>query len=118
MSAKHQAPRAASFVNGKRRFTEENTCSTNTESKVLEKVLKAINDLKSDICFIKKHFMGLDHMKENSAPAPKQFGQRFHENSNNRKTGFAGVACQRTTYEPRSLVNRPLTSVDTSESDG
>ena len=30
------APRAESFVNGKLRFTEEETCSTNTESKVLE----------------------------------------------------------------------------------
>jgi hypothetical protein len=111
------APRAASFVNGKRRFTEEERCSTNTESKVLENILKAINDLKSEIGFIKKKFMGQDHMKENSAPAPKWFGQRGPEN-NPRKTGFAGVACQRTTYEPRSLVNRPLTSNDTSESDG
>jgi hypothetical protein len=41
------APRAASFVNGKRRFTEEETCSTNTESKKFEKILKAINDLSS-----------------------------------------------------------------------
>ena len=113
------APRAASFVSGKRRFTEEETCSTDTESKVLEKILKAFNDLKSDIGFIKKHFMGLDHMKESSAPAPKRFGQRGPENSNHPcKTGFAGVACQRTTYEPRSLVKRPLTSIDTSESDG
>ncbi len=62
------ATRAESFVNDKRRFTEEETCSTNTESKVLEKILIAINNLKSDIGFIKKHFMGIDHMKENSAP--------------------------------------------------
>jgi hypothetical protein len=109
------APRSATFVNGKRRFTEEETCSTNTESKVLEKILKAINDLKSDIGFNKKQFMGQDHMKENSVPAPKLFGQRSPEN-NSRKTGFAGVACQRTTYEPRSLVNRPLTSIDAFES--
>jgi hypothetical protein len=111
------APRAASFGNGKCRFTEEGTWSTHMESKVLEKFLKAINDLKSDIGFIKKHFMGQDHMKENSTPAPKQFGQRGPAN-NPRKTGFAGVACQRTTYEPRSLVNRPLTSIDAFESDG
>jgi hypothetical protein len=36
------APRAASYGNGKRRFTEEGTYSTSTESKVLEKLLKAI----------------------------------------------------------------------------
>jgi hypothetical protein len=111
------APRAASFVNGKRRFTEEEACSSNMESKVLEKILKEINDLKSDIGFIKKHFMGQDHMKENSAPAPKRFGQRGPEN-NPCKTGFAGVACQRTTYAPRSVVNRPLTCIDAFESDG
>jgi hypothetical protein len=58
------APRVASFVNGKRRFIDEETCSTNTESEVLEKILEAINDRKSDIGFIKKHFMGLDHMKK------------------------------------------------------
>ncbi len=63
--------------------------------------------------------MRLDHVKENSAPAPKRFGHWGPENSNNpRKTGFAGVACQRTTYEPRSLVNSSLTSIDTSESNG
>jgi hypothetical protein len=43
--------------------------------KVLEKI-KAINDLKSEIGFIKKHFMGQDHMKENSAPCLQRFGQR------------------------------------------
>ncbi len=46
------APRVAPFENGKRRFTEEETGSTNTESKVLDKTLKAINDPKSDIGFI------------------------------------------------------------------
>ncbi len=56
-------------------------------------------------------------MKGSSAPAPKLFGQRGPEN-NPRKTGFAGVACLRTTYEPRSLVNGPLTSIDTFECDG
>ncbi len=85
--------------------------------KSLEKNIKAINDLKSDIGFIKKHFMGKDHMKGNSALAPKRLSQRGPDN-NPRKTGFAGVACQMTMYEPRSLVNRPLTSIDAFESDG
>ncbi len=44
--------------------------------KSFREILKAINDLKSDIGFIKKHFMGQDPIKENSAPAPKRFGQR------------------------------------------
>jgi hypothetical protein len=61
--------------------------------------------------------MGQDHIKENSAPFPKRFGQRGPEN-NPSKTGFAGVACQRTTYEPRSLVNSPLASIEAFESDG
>jgi hypothetical protein len=49
------------------------TYPTSTESKVLEKLLKAINDLKSDIAFTKKHFMGLDQMKDTEDPAPKRF---------------------------------------------
>jgi hypothetical protein len=69
------------------------------EFKSLEKLLKAINDLKSDIGFIKEHFIGQDHMEETAAPAPKLFSQLGPEN-NPSKGGFAGVACQRTTYEP------------------
>jgi hypothetical protein len=65
--------------------------------------------------------MGLDQMKDTEASAPKQrFGQRRAENNhcNGNKGRFAGVACQYTTFEPRSLVNSPLTSIDAFESEG
>ncbi len=52
------APTVASYGNGKCRLAEEETYSTSSKSEVLEKLLKAINDLKSDIGFIKKYFVG------------------------------------------------------------
>jgi hypothetical protein len=38
------------------------------EVMVLEKILKALNDLKSDTGFIKKHITSKDWMKEAEAP--------------------------------------------------
>jgi hypothetical protein len=70
--------------------------------------------------FIKKHFMGLDQMKDTEASAPKQrFGQRGAENNhrNDNKGIFAGVPCQKRAFEPRSPVKCPLISIDAFESD-
>ncbi len=47
------------------------------DAKVLEKILKALNDLKSDLGFVKNHIISSDQMNTTDTPIPRQKkGQR------------------------------------------
>ena len=54
--------------------------------------------------------------KQTETKAPKRFGNKGAE-SNKRTTNFAGVAREATTFTPRSLVDRPLTTIDDNDSE-
>ena len=71
-------------------------------------------DLKSDMGFIKKHIVSKP--KQTETQAPRRFGNKGAE-SNKHTTEFAGVAREATTFTPRSLVDRPLTTIDDNDSE-
>ena len=47
---------------------------------------------------------------------PKKFGNQGAK-FNKRNVNFAGVAREMSTFTPKSLVDRPLTTIDVNESD-
>ncbi len=80
--------------------------SANTdEVKVLEKILRALNNLKSDIGFIQKRIVHTDQMSTADIPVQKQreeqgsksTEQPYHHAKANQ---FAGIAGQKITSEP------------------
>ncbi len=93
----------------KRRF-EDDKPITAQDANVLEKILKSLNDLKSEVGFIKKHVVP-DQPRQTETQAPKKFGNKGTA-STKRTVNFAGVARESTTFIPRSLVDRPLTTID------
>ncbi len=67
--------------------------------------------------------MGLDQIKNAETPNPKQKqSSKNNEQSHHTAKGtkFAGIAFQKTTYEPRSRVNQSsqLTTIESSDSKG
>ena len=97
----------------KRRY-EDDKLSAAQDPNVIEKILKTLYDLKSDMGFIKKHISS--EPKQTETQAPKRFGNKGTE-SNKRTANFAGVARETTTFTPRSLVDRPLTTIDDNDSE-
>ena len=82
---------------------------------MLERILKALNDIKSEGGIIKKHACIPETPKQNETPAPRKFTPRSTDPT--KRTNFAGVAREATTLVPRSLVNRPLTTIDNDDED-
>jgi hypothetical protein len=93
----------------KRRYEEDKTISAQ-DGNVLEKILKSLFDLKSEVGFIKKHIVP-EQPRQTETQAPKKFVNKGAE-SNKRTVNFAGVARESTTFRPKSLVDRPLTTID------
>jgi hypothetical protein len=77
---------------------------------LLERILKALNNIKSEVGIIQKHACIPETPEPNETPAPLKFTPRCTDPA--RLTNFAGVARGATTFVPRSLVNRPMTTVD------
>jgi hypothetical protein len=75
-------------VYNKRRFEDEPITSQDTN--VLDKILKSLNDLKSEVGFIKKH-IAPDQPRQNETQATKKFVKKGTE-STKREANFAGVA--------------------------
>ena len=96
----------------KRRF-EDDKPATVQDHGILDKILKSICDLKSEVGIIKKYVTPdktPDQLKQTETQAPKRFGNKGTE-SNKRPPNFAGVAREMTTFTPKSLVDRPLTTI-------
>jgi len=86
-----------------------------------ERIIKALNDLKSDLGFVKKHILNQESAKHTEAQTENttKFVRRNLENAqpNTKGTRFAGVARQtRVVSEP--LVERVITTQDSSDSEG
>jgi hypothetical protein len=93
-----------------KRRVEDDKPITAQDANVLEKILKSLNDLKSEVGFIKKHVVP-DQPRQIETQASKKFGNKGTE-STKRTVNFAGVARESTTpFIPRSLVDRPLTTM-------
>ncbi len=90
----------------KRRF-EDDRLITAEDPHVLEKILKYLNDLKSEVGFIKKHVVP-DQPRQTETQGQKKFGQKGAEPTK-RTTSFAGMARESTTFTPKSLVDCLLT---------
>ena len=80
---------------------------------MLERILKALNDIKSEVGIIKKHACIPETRKPNETTAPRKITPRSIDHA--KRTNFAGVAQEATTFVPRSLVNSPMTTVDDDE---
>ena len=96
----------------KRRF-EDDKPATVQDHGILDKILKSICDLKSEVGIIKKYVTPdktPNQLKQTETQAPKRFGNKGTE-SNKRPPNFAGVAREMTTFTPKSLVDRPLTTI-------
>ena len=100
-------------VYNKRRF-EDDKPITSQDTNVLDKILKSLNDLKSEVGFIKKHVVP-DHPRQTETQATKKFGNKGAE-STRRAANFAGVVRESNTFAPRPLVSRTLTTIDDSDS--
>ena len=110
--------------NGKRRYVESCTMQQNeTEDQAVmnERILKALNDLKSDMGFVKKYMAAQEQAKHTEVQTANtgRFGKKNHEHvqQGTSRTKFAGVA-SRSTSIPQSLVRRAITTIDTSDSEG
>ena len=57
-----------------------------------------------------------DQPRQTETQAPKKFGNNGAE-SNKRAPNFAGVARALSTFTPKSLVDRPMTTIDDDDSD-
>jgi hypothetical protein len=100
-------------VYNKRRFEDEPITSQDTN--VLDKILKSLNDLKSEVGFIKKH-IAPDQPRQNETQTTKKFVKKGTD-STRRDANFAGVARESTTFVPRPLVSRTLTTIEDNDSE-
>jgi hypothetical protein len=98
----------------KRRF-EDDKPITSQDTNVLDKILKSLNDLKSEVGFIKKHVVP-DQPRQTETQAPKKFGNKGTE-STKRPAKFAGMARESNTFVPKPLVSRTMTTIDDSDSE-
>ncbi len=87
------------------------------EPHLLERILKAPNDIKSEVGIIKKHACIPETPKLNGTTAPRKITPRSTDPASAKRTNFAGVAREATTFVPRSLVNRPMTTMDNDDED-
>ena len=87
----------------------------------MEFVLRALNDLKSDMDFVKKYMAAQEQAKHTEVQTANtgKFGKKNHEHvqQGTTRTKFAGVASKSTSI-PQSLVRRAITTIDTSDSEG
>ena len=97
----------------KRRYDDDKP-SAAQDPNVIDKILKTIYDLKSDIGIIKKHMVS--EPKQTETQAQKRFCNKGAE-SNKRTTNCAVVAREVTTFTPKSLVDRPMTTIDDNDSE-
>jgi hypothetical protein len=91
--------------NGKRRYVESCTMQqheTEDQAVMNERILKAfkLNDLKSDMCFVKKYMAAHEQAKHTEVQTANtgKFGKKNHEHvqQGTLKTRFAGVASKST----------------------
>ena len=87
---------------------------TAQDPNVLDQILKSLNDLKSEVGFIKKHVVPYQP-RQTKNQFPKKVVHKGAE-STKRTVDFAGVALESITFTPRSLVDRPLTNIDDNDS--
>ncbi len=85
------------------------------EPQLLGRILKALNDIKSEVGIIKKHACIPETPKPNETPAPRKFTPRSSVHA--KRTNFAGVSQKATTFVPRSLVNSPMITIGHDESE-
>ena len=88
-------------VYNKRRFEDDPI--TVQDATVLDKILKSLQDLKSEVGFIKKH-VAPDQPRQNETQTTKKFVKKGTE-STRRDANFAGVARESNTFVPRPLVS-------------
>ena len=88
---------------------------------VLERIMKAMNDLKSDMGIVKKYLNLSDTSKPNDAQKPKKTRWRNNEqeDKSEKKNKFAGMAAKGTKKitGPSSLSNRIVRIDDSDDSD-
>ena len=86
-----------------------------------QRIIKALNDLKSDMGFVKKYILSQDSAKHTEVQVANstKFGKKNLEHAQHNTKGpkFAGVARQATAI-PRPLVERVITTLDSSDSEG